>query len=99
MLWGPPKCGKSFLTFDLTMHIALGRQYRGRKVRQGAVVYLALEGGGGFFARVEAWRQKKLGSHSGAVPFYLLTVPVDLIADHVQLIAAVGAQVDAPPAS
>jgi hypothetical protein len=26
------------------MHIALGWEYRGRKVKQGAVVYLVLEG-------------------------------------------------------
>jgi AAA domain len=54
--WGPPKCGKSFWAFDLVMHIALGWEYRGRRVRQGPVVYLALEGGTGFAGRVEAWR-------------------------------------------
>src|SRR5262249_38175398 len=68
VIWGPPKCGKSFLTLDLAINIALGWKYRGRKVKQGAVVYLALDGGGGFGARVEAWRQKNLGSHKGRVP-------------------------------
>ena len=24
VFWGPPKCGKSFLVFDLLMHVALG---------------------------------------------------------------------------
>ena len=24
VVWGPPKCGKSFWTFDVTVHIALG---------------------------------------------------------------------------
>jgi AAA domain len=24
VVWGPPKCGKSFWMFDLAMHIALG---------------------------------------------------------------------------
>ena len=33
--------------FDLSMHIALGREYRGKRVQQGSVVYLALEGGKG----------------------------------------------------
>ena len=35
VVWGTPKCGKSFWTFDLVVHIALGREYRGRKVQQG----------------------------------------------------------------
>src|SRR5207237_86449 len=48
VVWGPPKCGKSFWTFDLAMHVALGWEYRGRRVQQGSVVYLALEGGKGF---------------------------------------------------
>src|SRR5262245_12318511 len=60
IVWGPPKCGKSFWTFDITMHIALGWEYRGRRVQQGSVVYLALEGGQGFRNRVEAWRRHHL---------------------------------------
>src|SRR5262249_60450326 len=56
--WGPPKCGKSFWTFDLTLHIALGREYRGRRVQQGPTVYCAFEGGGGYNARAEAFRKR-----------------------------------------
>jgi len=26
VVWGPPKCGKSFWVFDVAMHIALGWQ-------------------------------------------------------------------------
>jgi AAA domain len=68
--WGPPKCGKSFWMFDLSMHIALGWKYRGRRVQNGPVVYLALEGGRGFTHRVEAFRR-----HHGVTdaPFYLIT--------------------------
>ena len=33
VIWGPPKSGKSFWTFDLAMHIALGWAYRGRRGR------------------------------------------------------------------
>ena len=57
VVWGPPKCGKSFWAFDLAMHVARGVPYRGRRVQQGAVVYLALEGGYGFRARVDAYRR------------------------------------------
>jgi hypothetical protein len=102
VVWGPPKCGKSFWTFDLVMHIALGWEYRGRRVQQGPVVYLALEGGHGFYNRVEAWRRRHLTDHDDdrPVPFYLLDVPVDLIADHPALIEAIRAQVtDTMPAA
>jgi hypothetical protein len=97
VIWGPPKCGKSFWTFDLVMHIALGRMYRGRKVQGGTVVYLALEGGSGFAGRIEAWRQRHLAEEPDPVPFFLLDVPIDLIGEHKELIAAIRAQVaDAP---
>jgi hypothetical protein len=98
VIWGPPKCGKSFWTYDLVMHIAIGRPYRGRKVQQGTVVYCALEGGAGFAGRVEAWRQLRLAEHDQAVPFYLLDVPIDLIAEHKAIIAAIHEQVSTPPA-
>src|SRR4051794_30419725 len=58
LVWGPPKCGKSFLTFDLMMHVALGWEYRGRKVLQGEVVYCAFEGAEGFKLRAEAFRRQ-----------------------------------------
>jgi AAA domain len=92
IVWGPPKCGKSFWTFDLVMHVALGWPYRGRRVQQATVLYLALEGGHGFRNRVEAWRRRHLAGHRGDVPFYLLDVPVDLVADRDKLIEAVRAQ-------
>jgi hypothetical protein len=89
VIWGPMKCGKSFWAFDLFMHVALGWPYRGRKVRKGAVVYLALEGHAGFNRRVEAFRQKH--GVTGA-PFYLITDRTDLVKDHAELVAAIRAQ-------
>lgn len=92
VVWGRPKCGKSFWTFDLAMHVALGREYRGRRVQQGPVVYLALEGGHGFRNRVEAWRRRHLDGYPDRVPFYLLDVPLDLVAERDKLIAAIRTQ-------
>jgi hypothetical protein len=92
VIWGPPKCGKSFFTFDLMMHVAIDWPYRGHRVQQGPVVYLALEGGSGLNKRVEAWRRHHLADHRQPVPFYLLDVPVNLIADHAALIASIKAQ-------
>ena len=41
--WGRAKSGKSFWAYDLSMHVALGWPYRGRRVKQCCVAYLALE--------------------------------------------------------
>jgi hypothetical protein len=92
VIWGPPKCGKSFWTLDLAMHIALGRKYRDHRVQQGTIVYLALEGGHGFRNRIEAWRRRHLAENHDPVPFYLLDVPVDLAADQAELIRAIREQ-------
>jgi hypothetical protein len=92
IVWGPPKCGKSFWTFDLMMHVALGWKYRGRRVQQGPVVYFAPEGGHGFPSRKEAWCRRYLSDHHEPVPFCLLDVPIDLIADRDKLIQAIRAQ-------
>lgn len=94
VIWGPPKCGKSFWTSDLLFHVALGWPYRGRKVEQGAVVYIILEGETGFSDRIEAFRQRYLAG-KGAPPFYIVSQKLNLVADHVQLIADIRAQMPA----
>lgn len=81
VIWGPPKSGKSFWTFDLAMHVALGQDYRGRRVQPGAVVYCAFEGQSGISARVEAFRKTFPIDMEEPVPFFLEPVTVDLIAD------------------
>lgn len=94
VVWGKPKCGKSFWTFDAVMHVVLNWKYRGRKVQSGPAVYCALEGGVGFSRRVEAWRQQYLLGDQDDPPFYLLDVPLDLIADQKELIATIREQFD-----
>lgn len=98
IVWGPPKCGKSFLIFDMVMHVALGWEYRGRKVVQGPVVYLAAEGAHGFKARIEAFRQRHLPENHEPPAFYLVGATIDLIGDHAQLIAAITANAVTPAA-
>jgi len=92
VIWGPPKCGKSFWTFDLVMHVALGWEYRGRRVQQGPVVYVALEGAEGFRARVEAFRQRFLPETPDPVPFYLIADALNLVKDHADLIGCIRVQ-------
>lgn len=78
IVWGKPKSGKTFWTFDLEMHVALGRPYRGRRVEQGEVLHIACEGARGLGARKEAWRLYHTEGKSDeeiatieAAPFYL----------------------------
>jgi hypothetical protein len=88
VVWGAPKCGKSFFIYDLMMHVARGLRYHGRAVHQGAVVYCMLEGQGGVDTRAEAYRQEKLkGDPPG--PFYVETSTLDLIKNHQALIEAI----------
>jgi hypothetical protein len=96
--WGPPKCGKSFWAFDLAMHVALGWEYRGRRVQQGAVVYCAFEGADGFKARAEAFRRRHLPEDADPVDFHLVAARANLVADHAELIGAIRAQLPAKPA-
>jgi hypothetical protein len=88
-VWGPPKCGKSFWTFDLAMHSALGWQYRGRRVIAGTVVYCAFEGAEGFKARAAAFRQHHHVPPDAEVPFFLMPTRMDLVKDHAGLIATI----------
>jgi hypothetical protein len=90
VVWGPPKCGKSFWTFDLLMHVALGWEYRGLRVKAGPVVYCALEGERGFGRRLEAFRRKH--PESKDAPFYLMFMSLDLIRDNKALVASFRAQ-------
>jgi hypothetical protein len=89
VVWGPPKSGKSFIVFDLVMHIALDRPYRGRRVHPGTVVYCAFEGQTGSEARRAAFRKKFLADNHEPVPFYLEPVTLDLVKDAPELIRVI----------
>lgn len=54
-LIGAPGSRKSFVALDLAAHVAEGRDWLGRKVRQGPVVIIAAEGAGGLGSRIKAW--------------------------------------------
>ena len=92
VIWGPPKCGKSFWAIDIALHIALGWKYRDRQVKQAPIVYIALEGQSGLDARIEVFKR-----YHGVdqAPFFLIRVRVDLIADHKALVADIKAQIGA----
>lgn len=91
IVWGPPKCGKSFWVYDCMMHVALGWPYRDRRVTQGPVVYIACEGENGLGARTEAFRQRRL-SEEPDIPFHLLLTRLNLVADAKELIGDIRRQ-------
>jgi len=98
LVWVPPKCGKSFWVFDLTMRIALGWEYRGRCVEQGTVVYVACEGERGLAARNKAFWQSHLDRETDDPPFYLLTTRLNLPGQIDQLVTDITAQIPAAQA-
>ena len=56
--YGAPGSGKSFFETTLAVHVALGIDFFGHKVRQGKVVYLFLEGGRMAENRLVALKEK-----------------------------------------
>jgi hypothetical protein len=55
VVYGASGSGKSFLVLDMGMAIARGVEWRGRKVKQGRVAYIAAEGADGFRKRLAAY--------------------------------------------
>src|SRR6185437_13276494 len=58
LVYGEPSCGKTFLTLDMVLHIAMGRAWFGHRVRKGRVVYVAAEAGKSIQNRVAAFASK-----------------------------------------
>ena len=58
VVFGESNAGKTFWLLDLSLHVATGRSWCGRRVEHGGVVYCALEGTKGFRNRVAAWRSE-----------------------------------------
>jgi hypothetical protein len=58
VVFGKPNAGKSYIVLDWAWRIATGTPWMGRKVAQGVAVYVAMEGAGGLFKRLEALKRK-----------------------------------------
>lgn len=67
--YGPPKIGKTFVVLSMGLHIAAGKDWFGRTVKQGVVVYIAGEGLGGLPLRIKAMRQEY--EIPADIPFYV----------------------------
>jgi len=68
VIYGAPGQGKTFAALDLAYHVVAGREWHGKRVRQGPALYLAFEGMGGISRRAQA-----LVQHYGDedVPLYI----------------------------
>jgi hypothetical protein len=91
--YGAPKCGKTFWVTDVMLHVALGRDYRGRRVEQGAVVYIGCEGERGLAGRIEAFRRCCVTAEDNQdPPFFLLPTRLDLVEEVETLVHEIAAQ-------
>ena len=67
--FGSPAAGKTFLTLDMALCIATGKDFHDHHVKQGPVFYIAGEGHNGFARRAAAW-SKENGITLKGVPFF-----------------------------
>lgn len=80
VLYGESNTGKTFVALDMAYHIAANRTWFGKKVEQGAVVYVAAEGGRLVENRIKALKlfYKDLPAD---IPFAIVPCPIDLLGD------------------
>lgn len=78
MIIGPPGGGKTFMVLDLMYAIATGENWRGFPVKQGGVVYFAVEGKDGIRARIKAYEVDRGIDESNSPPLYITPQNVNL---------------------
>lgn len=93
-VFGPPGCGKSFLTIGMALSIAaFVGQWFGRDIKKGGpVIYISSEGTGDMVNRIDAW-EKEVGIKASGLPFYLIRQSINfmLASDVDRLIKTVAA--------
>lgn len=76
LVYGESGSGKTFFSVDLALHVATGSPWRGRRMSQGLVMYLAVENPGSVRNRVYAWREHH--KPEPGAPFVIVDAPMDL---------------------
>ncbi len=91
-VYGRPGKGKSFFVLDMALRIAHGMHWHDVECKPGGVLYIAMEGKGGYRNRVRGWHQHHNMRLDG-VPFRLLPQAVNFMvpADIQKLIRTVKA--------
>lgn len=101
VVYGESNCGKTFFATDLSLHIAMGKVWRGKQIERGGVIYCALEGSHGIQNRVAAFRQH-YAMTGVELPFAVIPVTLNLLdptADMPRLLDAIkraNEQMEAP---
>jgi hypothetical protein len=92
VVFGESNSGKTFFMLDLALAIAAGIPWRGRKVQQGLVVYVAGEGAASVRNRVAAYRQAH-PEIPADTPFVIIPAAVSFLSllDAAKLIATIRA--------
>ena len=80
LLYGASGSAKTLIALSLALHVALGREWCGRRaVKKGFVAYVAPEGGHSVHLRFHAWcRHHGLDPSDDTLPFRTVPVRVDL---------------------
>lgn len=80
---GPSANYKTFLSMSLCCHVATGKEWDGRHVTKGPVLYIVGEGGVGVPRRIRAWAEQY--NNGADIPnFYRIDMPV-FMADPAQI--------------
>ena len=74
VVYGPSGSGKSFVAFDIALHLASGCSWRDLRTKQSGVVYIASEAGRTGINRVHAW----LRHHERVFPKIFRMSPISM---------------------
>jgi hypothetical protein len=77
VVYGDSNTGKTFWCADLAFHVAQGKEWRGKAVEGGGVIYLALEGARGIDNRIVAYN-KHYNIEDQTLPFGRIATTIDL---------------------
>lgn len=90
-IYGPSSSGKTFITFDIVAAIARGIPWRGRKTKQGWVIYICAEGAYFFRNRIKAYAKHNGLENPEDLPIQVIDAQPDIMnkQDILALIAAI----------
>jgi hypothetical protein len=97
IVFGPPGCGKSFLTMAWSLCIASGTQWLGHPVLQGPVAYIAGEGAFGIGPRIRAWKTHHHFTGDSGVQWFDEAVILQDTGDSQELVTAFEEDFSTPP--